>query len=375
MATTAAQMAAYLYPEEEDPEGAFSWWLSPCGGTDLVPEDIKKAFGILSQVAGGISSFKTPKNLKKGSGKKGDDGNPKPSDRGSPRPGGGRVTKTKPKCRVSPARSTMRLGAGRNTIRLQSCVKDKTQTNEMVITSLEYAANAQPIQVKKECKKEHSQACFHYSSAIRVNPQWATLTCDEEAATIAHRSTPRATNVWSQQHRGKGWTDNNNRQQAKCDRDEYPPAYLLHKNHPAFINGGINSQGQLIRYLPDKENRGAGQMWKGACFVPSVEDLSESQFRAKVGQAPNKQYTKGNKGQIQTLVAVTVPTRPEFTISAWGHQNNPPPNDGLDLNKCWPSGIASKDPGMALLTFDPWYGGKAPPYNYQAAYAKGTNGD
>lgn len=76
MATTAAQMAAYLYPEEEDPEGAFSWWLSPCGGTDLVSEDIKKVFGILSQVADGLSSFAAPKNLKKGSGKKGDDGNP-----------------------------------------------------------------------------------------------------------------------------------------------------------------------------------------------------------------------------------------------------------------------------------------------------------
>jgi hypothetical protein len=374
MATTAAQMAAYLYPEEEDPEGAFSWWLSPCGGTDLVPEDIKKAFGILSQVAGGVSSFKTPKNLKKGSGKKGDNGNPKPADRGSPRPGGGRVTKSKPKCRVSPARSTLRLGVAKNTIRLQSCVKDKTQTNEMVITSLSYATNAQPIQVKKECKKDHSQACFHYSSAIRLNPQWATLTCDQEAATTAHRLNARATNVWSQQHRGNGWQNTNARKQAKCDRDEYPPAYLLHRNHPAFINAGINSQGQLVRYLPDGENRGAGQMWKGACFVPSVEDMSESKFRSEFNKAPNKQYIKGRNGQIQTLAAITVPTRPEFTISAWGQRNNPP-NDGLDVNPCWPSGIASKDPGFALLTFDPWYAGQAPPYNYQAAYAKGTNGD
>lgn len=43
MVTIAAQMTAYLYPEEEeeeDPEGAFNWWLSPCCGTDLVPEDI-----------------------------------------------------------------------------------------------------------------------------------------------------------------------------------------------------------------------------------------------------------------------------------------------------------------------------------------------
>ncbi|KAH7117542.1 glycoside hydrolase superfamily [Dendryphion nanum] len=83
MATTAAQMAAYLYPNEEISEGAFSWWLSPCGGTNLVPDDIKKAFGILSQVANGESSFKPPKKLKKGSGKKGDDANPR--DRSIPR--------------------------------------------------------------------------------------------------------------------------------------------------------------------------------------------------------------------------------------------------------------------------------------------------
>jgi hypothetical protein len=66
-------MAAYLYPEEEDPEGAFDWWLKPCGGTTLVPDQIKQLFDTLSTVADGVSSFKKPKNLKKGSGKKGDD--------------------------------------------------------------------------------------------------------------------------------------------------------------------------------------------------------------------------------------------------------------------------------------------------------------
>jgi hypothetical protein len=45
MATTAAQMASYFYPEDEAPDDAFSWWLSPCGGSELVPDEIKKAFG------------------------------------------------------------------------------------------------------------------------------------------------------------------------------------------------------------------------------------------------------------------------------------------------------------------------------------------
>lgn len=40
MIITAAQMASYIYSEDQDPAGAFEWWLNPCGGTDLVPEEI-----------------------------------------------------------------------------------------------------------------------------------------------------------------------------------------------------------------------------------------------------------------------------------------------------------------------------------------------
>jgi len=82
----------------------------------------------------------------------------------------------------------------------------------------------------------------------------------------------------------------------------------LYNNHPVFIDEDINRRGQLIGYLTDKEDRGAGQMWKSAYFVPSVTDLSKLQFRAKPAQAPNQEYTQGKKGQIQALLAVTVPT-------------------------------------------------------------------
>lgn len=47
MVTTAAQIALGLYPEE-DPEGASNWWLSPCEGTDLVPEEIPFACPYIS---------------------------------------------------------------------------------------------------------------------------------------------------------------------------------------------------------------------------------------------------------------------------------------------------------------------------------------
>ena len=173
--TTAAQMASYIYPEEEDPEGAFSWWLSPCGGTDLVPDEIKKVFEVASQVVDGVSSFKKPKNLPKGSGRRGDEGNP--TDRSKPRNpssgsgggSGGGSGSTKPKCNVPLAKKTQRMGGGKNTVRLMDCVRDVTKTTEMVITSIIYAPNAQATQIGKPCSKQWSQACYHYSSAISAS--------------------------------------------------------------------------------------------------------------------------------------------------------------------------------------------------------------
>lgn len=370
MLATAAQIASYVYDKDSDPSGAFDFWLSPCGGSDLVPEDLKKAFGILDQIAG--TSFKPPKNIPKGSGRKGDSGNPRGPVK--PRPGGGPSRPPpKKKCNIPAGKKTQRLGAATNTLRLQSCVADKTVKEELIITSLDYTANAKPTQGAKRCEGQWAQACYHYSSAIRVNPQWATLTCPPDAATTKHRLNAKATGTWPNQHNGDGWLDPNERQWKKCDRDEYPPAYLLGTNDPAYIFSGDNAKGQLMRYLPKTQNQRAGQMWKGSCFNGPVRALSDADFRNEVGKAPKmkKQVIK-HKGVEQTLAAVTVGSRPEFTISSWGQ--SPAANDGMNDNPCWPRGIAANDPGFALLTYDPYYQGKAPPYNYKAKYVKGSNG-
>ncbi|KAF2421787.1 glycoside hydrolase family 18 protein [Tothia fuscella] len=401
MMTVAAQLAKHAYPEEEDPEGAFSWWLKPCGGTSLVPDDIKRVFDILGAVGSGVSSLKKTK-VKKGSGKKGDKGNPKESDRTKPKereddcaraPSKGNsiskdlnvmmpcVRKTKPKCRIPPGKASQRVGPAKNTFRVRSCVNDLTITNEMIATSAAYAANAQPTQVVAHCKGTWGQACYHYSSAIRVNPQWATLTCPQEAATIKYRWTGVATKVWTEQHRGDGWIDED--LTSECDRDEYPPAYLLNSGSQAWINGGQNSKGQLIRFLPNKQNRGAGAMWKGVCLKAPLEGLSDSEFNNRASRAQNQHVLaaqpKLQKGQVvgelkQTQVEIIVNSRPEFTIGSWGQPVVA--MDGLRDNPCWPSAKAAGDPGIALLTFDPFYGqmGGKPPYEYAAKYVKGKNG-
>ncbi|KAL0783347.1 hypothetical protein CaCOL14_001253 [Colletotrichum acutatum] len=367
IANTAAQMAAYLYPKEEDPEGAFSWWLQPCGGTNLVPEDIKKVYDILSNSPAGRDRFEKKKksdNLKQGSGKKGDDNNP--TDR--------KIQKGR-KCRVPPAKSTMRLGAAKNTLRIQSCVNDATRKNDLVVTSVVYAPNAKPTVVERECSQKWSQACFHYSSAIKVNPQWATLTCPPEAAATAWRLDAEAVPAFQKQHKGDRWLDEvkSNPNKVDCDKDEYPPAYLIGPQDPARLNSGKSAQGQLIRLIPGGMNRGAGHMWKGICLGAAIEDMKDSEFKAKVDADPNKK-TVIQGGVTRTQAAITATIRPEFTINKWGHAANPPANDGLELNTCWPNNIAAGDPGFALLTFDPYYNTHPRLYNYSLPYVKGSNG-
>ncbi|KAK3986114.1 hypothetical protein QBC44DRAFT_373421 [Cladorrhinum sp. PSN332] len=379
MSITAAQMASYVYPKDQDPANAFDFWLSPCGGSDFVPDDIKKVFEILNGVADGVSSFRKPKNIKQHSGRKGDAGNPQTFDRGTGRgrrPNNNNGSNNgKKRCNVPPAQREVRLGHAKNTLRSKKCVADRTVISEVIITSLVYARGSKPTPVMVECQPQWSQACYHYQSAISVNPQWSTLTCPQAAATTAFRNNAAATNTWLSQHNGAGWRDKFRRQWPnKCDRDEYPPAYLLDDNDPAFTNSGKNSRGQLIRYIPDKQNRAAGQMWKGACFGKPLAGMSDADFKDafKHGAGQGGARTRTLKrDHEQTMAAATITQRPAFTITKFP---TAPTEAGLKENPCWPSGIAPADPGFALLTYDPYYQGKQPPYNYGQKYVRGVNG-
>ena len=373
MAATAAQMASYYYPEGEDPEGAFSWWLSPCGSTELVPDEIKKVFDILSSIPDGISSFKKPKTNKgKGSGRKGDTANP--TDRSKPKGGTGKGPNgtggpsSKKKCKIRPSEDLTRMGAAKNTLRSQKCVADKTQKNDMIVTSLRYKPNPTRLPIVKDCAREHTQACYHYSSVIRINPAWRTLTCPPEAAATAHEMKRLAPTSWNRQHDGAGWQDEQYRQESNCERDEYPPLYLLGPQSPAYLNSGKNANGQLIRYIPWNENSGAGQNWKSICFQQLLEGsrLSDSEFQRKFNAAGNK-VNRVKKQVSQTFAEIEVDHRPEFSFGSWGHSGQGDRDDGLWDNPCWPNVLAPDDPGFCLFTFDPWYRGRAPPYNYRAA--------
>src|SRR5690242_2699578 len=119
---------------------------------------------------------------------------------------------------------------------------DKAPSDCYHSATLTQVANPQTYMVQAKCSKHYNQACFHYSSAISVSPQWSTMTC--HIATNAHRGTRcpgfpfqflhkltvssldngAMTDIWSKAHDGKGWQDKANRVEQNCGRDEYPPA-------------------------------------------------------------------------------------------------------------------------------------------------------
>ncbi|KAG8626437.1 hypothetical protein KVT40_005382 [Elsinoe batatas] len=384
MATTAAQIAAYTYDGDNDAQGAFEWWLSPCGDTGLVPDELRQVFDILSTVADGVTRFKAPPNLKKGSGRKGDAGNPNDrtkkrdeSDRGGNSGGNNNnnnngVSKPQKKCKVPPGKGTTRMGGG-HTLRRQICKGETLHKTDMIITTLDWPANAQPTAFGHECRDVWSQACWHYSSAVSVNPQWRTLDCPPGAATtkVASRIAAPATKVYSQQHNGKGWTPKPDKQN-NCQRDEWPPAYLLSTDLEAFTESGKSSKGQLVRLIEGRMNGGAGSYLSGKCLHPMVDSnvLSDDDFIKLVESVPiNKRHTQEQRNPrvkdvtSQILVGVTTTKRPQFY---WSSYPQAPADAGLGSNKCWPSHLTPNDPGFALLTYDPYYGGRAPPFNYRA---------
>ncbi|KAK8051793.1 chitinase 18-9 [Apiospora rasikravindrae] len=388
MVTVAAQVAAYAYPDEENPEDAFSWWLSPCGGTDLVPDEIKKVFDTLSSVADGVSSFKQPK-FKRGSGKKGDDANP--TDRAKPKAGtgggangkgqgsGNGVTKRR-KCRIPRGKEQYVLGQVKNTVREQFCdTNQQTQKTDYIIGSINYGQAT--YGVEKTCSQKWAQPCYHYSSVIDAHPQWKTLTCPPKAGTTSASHKRPAVATWYKEH-NKDWRDRTNDLVAPidengCQADEYPPAAVLDENSPTYQNGGKTDQGQMIRYVPAGENTGAGSMFRGLCMAP-VQGLTGPQMKRKVEGAPPSKRTRGvnNKRVVQVTAQVDVDSTPEFTISRFEHSPGqaPPPDYGLRDNPCWPQALAARDPGFALLKVDPWYAGRTPDYDYRSNYTKGTNG-
>ncbi|KAL6351717.1 hypothetical protein LRP88_15008 [Fusarium phalaenopsidis] len=385
MALTAAELTNYVYSKGEDPLGAFSWWLSPCGGTDLVPDEIKQVFDILSNAPTGKSSYKQPKKIKKHSGKKGDEGNPRsqPGTGTTPKPNNPNPNPKPPKkkkCKVPPKQQTKVLGR-KNILQLQSCdSNDDRVTEQYFFTTMTYHPNAAIHEVKPICSSKWRQACYHYSSAIRENSQWSTLTCPQAAATNSRpHPNAEATGAWKSEHH-KSWQDEKYRKNTDCHKDEFPPAYFLEPDDPEWKEGGITKKGQRIRYMLGTDNTGAASMWRNLCWGPALKELSETlKDYQDMCEASTKLVTiplpqgKGSRYTIEPVINI----RPAMVLEKYGHVSAPAKDDGLWENDCWPSAIAKTDPGFALLAIDDWYdkNPNAKKWDYKEPYDPPTNGD
>lgn len=346
----------------------------------LVPEDLKTAFDILSQATDiqGRGS-RSPKNVKDkygGKGKQGDEGNPRGRKR--PAPGGqtGNANKKHKKCHVA-ARDAIKK-VHHHTRREAQCKNDVEIRHETVITSISWIANPGTLLIERECSIRHKHACYHYSSALRSNADWSTLSCPPIAATTSkERLNGPAVRAWSAQHDGKGWQDHYKANQPLllCQRDEYPPVYLIEDTHSAYTDGGKDTGGgQLIRWIPGLDNGGAAKEFAHICFNPQCEALKEGDFARLLKAAgastvediaQSKGVNGGQTKEYRTKFVATMDERPEFSWSKWGQAAKPPVSDGLKENPCWPDHLAPDDPGFQLLTADPFYQGNKPPYDYR----------
>lgn len=385
--TSAAQIIHDVYPEGEDPQGAWDFWLAPCGNLNLIPDDLRKAFDTLNTVSDHISgrgSIKTPKG-KSGTGKKGDRNNPRSFQRPPKRPTNGKPppNKNHGKCKGKTDKYFQRRV---NTFDHVYCDKKdgKQTTDRWVATSVTYSKAKREKLVSGTCRESWSQACYHYSSVIRNNPKWSTLKCKAGGGTAGlgtkklTRDGGPATDVWLAEHIEESWIGKPQQGlRAKCDKDEYPGAYFFNKNDKDYKDGGKRGDAQLVRFLPGSENKGAGQMWNQACMRP-LDDMDNGNIINQMtrGRSSVAHVTNRKNGKVMTLTGggVSANVWPAFTIDKWNHK--PHTNDGLELNPCWPSAKAGGDPGFALLDVDPYNANNhnRPGYDYKKPYVKGQNG-
>ena len=216
----------------------------------------------------------------------------------------------------------------------------KTITVPSTTTSTVYSTTTRVCDGSK-----YPQPCHHYSSVAQFST-YQKPTC----AAVGAPGTPARPLVtsWDNQH-NKAWSQtwitktyinpNGKRAKPNCQRDEWPPAHFQQGRPDGYI-----------RLLPGSQNSGVANSgdggWKGFCKYP-----------------PDKQV-KVEGGPIRfdgNIVYTTIYTSTIITLNVMDYQFTrmvQPANDRwlLTTNPCYPSTL-TQDPGFALLTYDPYYGG------------------
>ena len=174
--------------------------------------------------------------------------------------------------------------------------------------------------------------------------------------------------------------------QIKCDADEWPPAYFRDAQNTR----------QIVRYLPESENRGAGgKLWGEWCAkndggkgngqyhddARRMDQLNEALVKP-TGKQLGQPSSKTDKGTTTTYVTYAAEyTRAVFSmVFDWqGSDLGEAPSEsnswGLKLNPCWPEALVPDDPGWCLKTDDPWYEKHTPKFDQRKLYDEAPNND
>jgi hypothetical protein len=184
--------------------------------------------------------------------------------------------------------------------------------------------------------------------------------------------------AWGKDHKGIGWKD----PRLRCEVDELPPIYFLDEHSSAWTGAGINGiGGQLGQFLPGTQNGGAASLWRSVCFTGPAglqgisQGISSRDLKGQVYSDP-KRFDFVNmttKGRTYTHTGgIHTNQRPESTFSSWP---TAAPNDGMDINPCWPMNNAPRDAGYTPLNIDPYNQGRIRPYDFNQPYAPPANGN
>lgn len=132
-----------------------------------------------------------------------------------------------------------------------------------------------------------------------------------------------------------------------------------------------------MRYLPQSENGGAGQMWNKWCdkhdggkgngqYKDEDSEYLNTDLVKPLGK-PIGKHLKKNGDTTTTYVTHSAEFKRaifsiefDFKGSELGEEPSDKNDWGLRVNPCWPEAIVPDDPGWVLLTGDGWYVTKMP---------------
>ncbi|KAI9796647.1 MAG: hypothetical protein M1833_006087 [Piccolia ochrophora] len=259
----------------------------------------------------------------------------------------------------------------------------------------------------------YPQACLHYASVLE-NYAWARegMLCPDSAGRKKGVKGLVATDAWGKQH-VNAWTALV-KDKHSCERDEFPPAEFmksrqfsyqdLFKKGSKVLSPDPESIGQLVRYIPADDNKGAAKIWGTFCSDEDhgignslcakikgkgkgkalsdefCEELNQEEYDDEgdsgdsdsgKGKGKGKANPKGKKKAVSPREKVGSEVKGGTTTETWDvnfarasmafkfqdtYKGKKPADQdwGLKDNPCWPN-ENTEDPGFALLLEDKYY--------------------